>query len=119
MTVKSGSGFSGFPDFFHFSAGANQDRAAHDSEKCFSEKALHAPRAIGFDDSEVRIAEQRKVQSLLGLEFCLRLHRIGAAAEDNRVELVEFRFYCSKLDRLCRASRCAGLGVKIKRHMLA
>src|ERR1700730_13873532 len=106
-------GFGGFPDFFHFSAGTDQDRAAHDSEKCFSEKTLDAAGVVSFDDREVRIAEQREVESLLGLEFRLRVHRIGAAAKDNRVELVEFRFHFSKLDCLCGASRRARLGVKI------
>lgn len=77
---------------FHFAVGTHQHRAAHDSEIRFTEKTFHAARVVGFDGVEIRIAEQREIQFLLGLEFCLGLDRIRAAAQNHGVEFVELGF---------------------------
>lgn len=63
---------------------SNQKCGTHDSQEGFAEKLLHAPRAIGLDGLEVRIAEQREIQFVFGREFGLSLHFIGAAAQDDR-----------------------------------
>ena len=63
---------------------ANQKCGAHDSHERFTEELLHAPRAIGLDGLEVRIAEQREIQFVFGREFGLSLHFIRAAAQDDR-----------------------------------
>jgi len=63
---------------------ANEKCGAHDSQERFTEKLLHAPRAVGFDGFEFRIAEQREIQFVFGREFGLSLHSIAAAAEDDR-----------------------------------
>jgi hypothetical protein len=63
---------------------ANQKCRAHDSQERFSEKLLHAPRAVGLDGLEVGIAEQREIQFVFGSEFGLSLHFISAAAQDDR-----------------------------------
>ena len=72
------------PNSGEASVQANEKRGAHDSQKRFTEKLLHAPRAVGFDGFELGIAEQREIQFVFGREFALGLHSIGAAAQDDR-----------------------------------
>jgi hypothetical protein len=104
---------------FYFPFGADQDRAAHDAQVGFPQKTLHPAGLIGFDRHEFRVAEQRKIRLLLGLEFGLRFDGIRAAAEHNGVEPVEFTFQFAKFDGFRCAAGGAGLGIKVKRDVLA
>jgi hypothetical protein len=112
-------GFRRGPNFFHLAVGADQHGAAHDSQIRFPEKTFHAARVVGLDHVELRIAQQRKVEFLLGLEFRLRLDRIRAAAEHDGVQFIEIPFQLAEFNRFRGAAGRAGLGIKIQRDVLA
>jgi len=63
-----------------------------------------------------RIAEQRKVEFLLGLEISQSFFRIGANAQDNRILFVEALLCVTKLGRLRRSTWRASLGKEKQRH---
>ena len=73
------------PDLADYSVRADPERHAHDSERRFSEESFHPPGAVGLNYVEFRIGEQRKIQVVLGLEFCLSLNGIAAATDDRGV----------------------------------
>jgi hypothetical protein len=108
-----------FPDLRNLAVAVDQKRAPHDSQKRPTQKTLHPPRAVGLDGLEVRIAQQREVDLLLGFELCLRLDAIGATAQDRRAGLIEFCFCVAKLGRFRDSTRCVRLGEKVKHDGLA
>lgn len=69
-----------FPNVLNFPLGIDPVRHPHDAKKRLSEETFHPPRAIGFNDFELRIREQREVQIVLLLEFCLTVDGIRAAS---------------------------------------
>ena len=92
------------PDVFDFPVGADQERAAHDSQERAAEEFLHASRSVRFDQLEFRIAEQRKVYFVFFLERGLRLHGIAAGAQDGYAQTIELLFCVTKLGRLDRST---------------
>jgi len=88
---------------------ADQEAAAHNPLKRPAHEFLRAPCAVGFQHFVRGVAEQRKIQFLLGLEALQQLHRIGAGTQDDRAALVELRFCVTKLGRLNRSTRSVGL----------
>jgi hypothetical protein len=107
------------PHMLDFSFGTDPVGHAYDTEKRFSEETFHAARAIGFDDFEVRIGEQRKIQIVFGFEFRLRLNGVGAAAENHGVDLVEFFLGVTKLGRFIGSTGRTGLGKEIQNYVFA
>jgi hypothetical protein len=92
---------------------------ADDSEKRFSEKTFHAPRAVDFDRVEARIRKQRKIQIVFGFEFRLLLHGIRAASQNHRVQLLEFLLGVAKLGRFIGSTGRKRLRKEEKDHVFA
>ncbi len=107
------------PDLANPSVGPDPERHAHDSEKGFPEERFHPPRAVGFDDVEFGVRQERKVQLVLDLELRLRLDGVAARADDRGVELFELLDGVTKLGRFVRSTGCIGLRIKIQDHVLA
>jgi len=78
------------PDFLDPSVGVDQKGATHNSQERFPQEHLHAPRAVRFDGLKLGIAQERKIQLLLGLKLGLRFDGIGATAENDGAKFVEF-----------------------------
>lgn len=74
-----------FPDVFDPPIRTDQHAAAHDAQKRFSQKTLHAPGTVGFDDLEVRVAQQGKVQLQFFSEFAQGGGRVCAAGQEGGV----------------------------------
>ena len=100
------------PDFADGSIRADPESHAHDSQKRFSEKTFHAPRAVGFDYAKFRVRQQRKIEFVLGLEIRLRRDGIRAAADHGRVEFLELREGVTKLGRFVGSTGSIGLREK-------
>ena len=98
------------PDVLDLAVGADEKRAAHNSQERFAEEIFHAPRAVGFDHFKIGIAQQRKIQLLLFLEAGLRFYGIPAGSEDNHIQLVELLLCVAKLGRFGRSTGGVGLG---------
>lgn len=104
------------PDLFDRSTRVDQKSAAHNSQKRFSQKHLHAARAVGLDGLKFRIAEERKIQLLLGLELGLRFDGIGATTENDRSGFVKLGLCVAKLGRFGNSTRSLGFRKKIEHH---
>ena len=107
------------PEFFDFAVLANEERAAHDAHEGAAHELFFLPGAELLDGFVGGIAEQRKIQILLGLECGLRFDRVGAHAEDGYAEIVEFLFCVAKLGRFDRSTGGAGFRVEEKEDLLA
>jgi len=112
-------GWRFIPNFSDAAIRPDQKRGAHDSQERFAEELLHPSRSISFDGLEFRIAQQGKIQIVLGREFGLSFHFIAAAAQYDRGEFVELRFGVAKLGRFVDSTRGERLGKKIEHHRLA
>jgi hypothetical protein len=66
-----------------------------------------------------RVGQQREINLELGLELRLILDRVAAAAEDDRIELVEMLLCVAKLGRFVRSTRRIRLGIEIEDDVLA
>jgi hypothetical protein len=107
------------PDFVDFAIRRDQKSTTHDSFENPAHKFLWTPYSIRLDHLVSRIAEQRKVEFLLGLETSQRFFRIGANAQDNRILFVEALLCVTKLGRLRRSTWRVGLGKEKQRHALS
>jgi len=107
------------PDFIDFAIRRDQKSATHDSFENPPHKFLWTPYSIRLDHLVSRIAEQRKVEFLLGLEISQSFFRIGANAQDNRILFVEALLCVTKLGRLRRSTWRASLGKEKQRHALS
>ena len=110
-------GFGLGPDLGDAPIPSDDKRAAHDAQKRFAEKLLHAPRVVGFDGLELRIAQQREVEVEFRGELCLRRHAIGAAAQDDRASLIELWFGVAKLGRFVDSTGSVGFGIEIENQV--
>jgi hypothetical protein len=66
-----------------------------------------------------RVAEQREIEILLGLEGGLGIDGIGAHAEDGDAVLVEIFFCVTKLGRFDGSTGSVGFGVEEEEDALA
>jgi len=107
------------PDVLDLAIGADQKRAAHNSQERLAEEVFHAPRAVGFDHFKLGIAQQRKIQLLLFLEAGLRFYGIPAGSQDDHIQLVELLLCVTKLGRFGRSTRGVGLRKEKQEHALA
>jgi hypothetical protein len=104
------------PDLLDGSIGLDQKSAAHNSQERFPQKHLHAARTVGFDGLKFRIAEEREIQLLLGLELGLCFDGIGAATENDRSSFVKLVLCVAKLGRFGNSTRSLGFRKKIEHH---
>lgn len=104
------------PDLFDPAIRADQNRAAHDAKKRFPEKFLHPPRPVSLDGSKFRIAQQWKIQFVLGLEIRLRLYGICAHSQDGDILLRKLLYRVAKLGRFDRSTRCIRFRKEIHQH---
>ena len=92
-------GFDEGPDVFDFAGLADEERAADDAHVGAAHELFFLPGAEFGDEFVIGVAEQGKVEILLGLEGGLGFDGVGAEAEDGDVELVEVFFCVAKLGR--------------------
>ena len=102
------------PDFLDRSVGVDQKGATHNSQERFPQERLHAARAIRFDGLKFGIAEERKIQLLLGLKLGLRFDGIGATAENDCSEFVKFWLCVAELGRFGDSTGGLSFRKKIK-----
>ena len=112
-------GFHFVPHLFDFSIRADQEATANDSFENPAHKFLRTPGTIRLDHFVSWIAEQRKVQFLLGPETLEQLDGIAAGAQNSHAELVEFRFCVTKLGRLGRSTGSIGFRKEKQQNALA
>ena len=109
-------GFDGGPDGLDFAGVANEERTADDAHEFASHELLLLPGTVGGDGFVIGIAEQGKIELVLGFEQGLRFHRIGAHAEDGHIELIELLSCVAKLGRLDDSTGCVGFGEEEKEN---
>ena len=107
------------PDVLDFAVGGDQEGAADNTGEYSPHELLGTPRAISFDHFVARIAEQRKIEFLLGFEFRLGGLRIRAGTQDHHIQLVEFFLCVTKLGRFGRSTRRVCLGIEKEDDSLA
>jgi hypothetical protein len=112
-------GFDGGPDGFDFAGLADEERAADDAHEFASHELLLLPRTVGFDGFVVGIAQQRKIEFVLGLEQRLGFDRISAHAKDGHFALIKLLFCVAKLGRLDGSTGSVGLGEEEEQDLLA
>jgi hypothetical protein len=105
-------GVDGGPGLLDFAGFANEKGTADNAHEFAAHELLLLPGAVGFDSFVIGIAEQRKIESVLGLEQGLRANGIGAHAEDGHFELVKLLFCVTKLGRLNDSTGGVGLGIE-------
>jgi hypothetical protein len=103
-------GVDGGPDHLDFAGLADEERAAHDAHEFAPHEELFLPGAEGGDGFASGIAEQWKIQLVLGLEGGLGADGIAAHAKDGDFELVELLFCVTKLGRFNGSTGSVGLG---------
>jgi hypothetical protein len=104
---------------FDFAVLANEEGAADDTHEGTAHELFFLPGAEFLDGLVGGIAEQRKVEILLGLERGLGFDGVGAHAEDGDAEIVELFFCVAKLGRFDGSAGGAGFGVEKEEDLLA
>jgi hypothetical protein len=100
------------PDGFDFAGFADEKRAANDAHESAPHEELLLPGTEGGDGFVVGIAEQRKIQLVLGLKGSLGSYKIGAHAKDVDLPFVELLLCVTKLGRLDGSTRGVGFGIE-------
>jgi hypothetical protein len=90
-------GLDGGPDFFDLAGFADEEGTADDAHELAAHELLLLPSAEGSDGFVSGIAEQGKIELVLGFEGGQSLDGIGAHAEDGHAEFVELFFCVTKL----------------------
>jgi len=112
-------GFDGGPDGLDFAVLADKERTAHDAHEFVPHEPLLLPSTVSFDGFVIRVAQQGKIESVLGLEDRLRFDGIGAHREDGDFELVELFLCVAKLGRLDDSTGSVGFWEEKKEDALA
>jgi len=89
----------GGPDFFDFAGFADEEGTADDAHELTAHELLLLPGAVGCDSFVIGIAQQGKVELVLGLEGRLSFDGIRAHAEDGDLALIKLLFCVTKLGR--------------------
>ena len=105
-------GFHVVPSLLDFAVGADQIRTACDALKRTAHKFLHPPGSVSLNHFVCGIAEQRKIQLLLGLEVGEELRRIRTGAQNHDAGLVKLRACVTKLGRFDRST----WGVRLRKE---
>jgi len=112
-------GFDEGPDVFDFAGFADKEGAADDAHEGAAHELFFLPGAEFGDEFVGGVAEQGKIEVLLGLEGGLGFDGIGTEAEDGDVELVEIFFCVTKLGRFDGSTGGVGFGVEEEEDALA
>jgi hypothetical protein len=112
-------GAGGIPDVFDFAVDPDEEGAADGAGENAAHELLRAPHAVSFDHFVGGIAQQGKIQFLLGFEFGERSFRVGACSQDADIELVEVLFCVAKLGRFGGSTGSVGFGEKEDYHTVA
>ncbi len=70
------------PHLFDLAVSADQESAAHQSGEGPAHEFLSAPHAVGFEHFVTGIADERKIQLLLGAKCRQRFFGVTAGADD-------------------------------------
>jgi len=112
-------GFDEGPDIFDFAGLADEEGAADDAHEGTAHELFFLPGAELCDGLVSRVAEQRKIDLVLGFEGGLGFDGIRAHAEDGHAEFVEFLLCVAKLGRFDGSTGGVGLGVEEEEDALA
>jgi hypothetical protein len=112
-------GFDEGPDVFDLTSLADEEGAADDAHEGAAHELLFLPGTEFLDGLVGRVAEQREIEILLGLEGGLGIDGIGAHAEDGDAVLVEIFFCVTKLGRFDGSTGSVGFGVEKEEDALA
>lgn len=104
------------PDVLDFSVGTDQESAADDAAENTAHELLGTPDTVSFDHFVAGIAEQRKIEFLLGLEFGESIFGIGAGAQYHHILLVEVLLCVAKLGRFGGSTGSVGFGKEKDDH---
>ncbi len=107
------------PDFFDFAGFADEEGAADDAHEGAAHELFFLPGAKFCDGLVSRVAEQRKIDPVLGFERGLRFDGIGAHAEDGHIVLVELFLCVTKLGRFDGSTGGVGFGVEEEEDAVA
>ncbi len=112
-------GFDEGPDFFDLAGLADEEGAADDAHEGAAHELFFLPGAKFCDGLVSRVAEQRKIDPVLGFERSLRFDGIGAHAEDGHIVLVELFLCVTKLGRFDGSTGSVGFGVEEEEDAVA
>jgi len=112
-------GFDEGPNFFDFSGFADEEGAADDAHEGAAHELFFLPGAKFCDGLVSRVAEQRKIEIVLGLESGLGFDGIRAHAEDGHTMLVELVLCVTKLGRFDGSTGGVGFGVEEEEDAVA
>jgi hypothetical protein len=105
-------GFHFIPDLFNLSIWSDKECAAHNPLVSAAHEFLCPPGSKRFDHFVRRIAQEREIQLLLGLENLQRFNGVSTSAEDVDAALIKLRFCVTKLGRFDCSTGSVGLREK-------
>jgi hypothetical protein len=107
-------GMDSGPDFFDFAVFTDEEGAADDAHEFAAHELLFLPGTVGLDGFVIEIAQQRKIELVLGFERRLGLDGIGAHAKDDDLALIELFLCVTKLGRFDGSTGRVGFREKEK-----
>jgi hypothetical protein len=105
-------GSDGGPESLDFASFADEEGAADDALELAAHELLLLPDAESRDGFVIGIAEQRKIQLLLGFERSLGFDGISAHAKDGDIQLVEVLLCVTKLGRFDGSTGSVRFGIE-------
>jgi hypothetical protein len=102
----------GGPKSFDFAAFSDEKGTADDAFEFAAHELLLLPSAESSNGFVSRIAEQRKIQLLLGFERSLSFNGIGAHAKNGHLEFIEMLLCVTKLGRFDGSTGSVGFGIE-------
>jgi hypothetical protein len=112
-------GFDEGPDVFDLAGFADEEGAADDAHELAAHELFFLPGAEFLDGFMGGVAEQGKIEILLGLEGGLGFDGVGAEAENGDTQFVEVFFCVAKLGRFDGSTGSVGFGIEKEEDALA
>ena len=112
-------GFDVVPGVLDLAVRADEVGDARDALEGTAHELLEAPGAVGLQHFVGGIAEQQKVELLLGFEARERFGRIGAGTKDDDSLFLEFRTCVAKLGRFDGSTGSVGFWKEEEEDALA
>ena len=112
-------GFDEGPDFFDLAGFADEEGTADDAHVGAAHELFFLPGAELLDGFVGWIAEERKIQVVLGFERSLGFDGVGAHAEDGHALLFELLLCVAKLGRFDGSTGGVGFGVEKEEDAVA
>jgi hypothetical protein len=112
-------GFDEGPDVFDLAGFADEEGTANNTHVGAAHELFFLPGAKFLDGFVGGIAEQREIEFVFLSEGSESFDGVGAQAEDDNAEFVEFFFCVTKLGRFNRSTGGVGFGVEEKEDALA